>query len=154
MAREKMPDFLKLMNNYQQKLSNGQRAELRRAATPDALLDIPAFYYLLSGSGLKANQQAGRIIFFLPYVEHNEEAGTMGKQLQQSDGNEKRLEKRLKRLERRLFQVVRAESPDDLIYFRRLTQLVKPTVDWQKFGELLYYWGKNKKRELVRDYYS
>jgi len=66
----------------------------------------------------------------------------MGLQMQQNDISEKRL-----------FQVVRADSPDDLVYLHRLAIQMKPTVDWQEFGRMLFYWGKNAKRQLLQNYY-
>jgi len=142
MINQAIPDFLKLVNNYQHKLTNGQRADIRKADEPDALLDIPAFYYLLQNSNLKPGLQAGRLIYFLPYVKHGDTAKTLGLQMQQQKINEKRL-----------FQVVRSESPDDLAYLRRLTIQMKPTVDWNAFGRMLFYWGKNSKRQLLQNYY-
>lgn len=141
MAEQKLPDFDKLLVNYQHKLSNGQRADLHRVTDPDALLDIPAFYYLIQGCGLKAGPQAGRIAYFLPYVEHKKGAKTIGRQM---------AEKKIS--ETRLFQVIRADFPDDLAYLRRLAQQMKPCVDWQDFGRTLYYWGKNSKRQILKDY--
>jgi len=142
MAKQTLPDFQKLVVGYHHKLTNGQRADLRKADEPDALLDIPAFYYLLQSTGLKPGLQAGRLIYFLPYVNHKEGAKSMGLQMQQQNISEKRL-----------FQVVRSETPDDLVYLRRLAIQMKPTVDWQEFGRMLFYWGKNAKRQLLQNYY-
>lgn len=142
MANQTLPDFQKLVVDYHRKLTNGQRADLRKADEPDALLDIPAFYYLLQSTGLKPGLQAGRLIYFLPYVGHKEGTGSMGSQMQKQDISEKRL-----------VQVVRADSPDDLVYLRRLAIQMKATVDWEDFGKMLFYWGKNAKRQLLQDYY-
>jgi CRISPR system Cascade subunit CasB len=141
MADQTLPDFEKLLADYQHKLNNGQRADLRRAAEPDDLLDIPAFYFLIQGCGLVPGPQAGRIVYFLPYVGHRKGAKTIGRQMEEQ-----------KISETRLFQVIRAEKPEDLVYLRRLSQQMRPDVDWQEFGRMLYYWGKNSKRQLLQDY--
>ncbi|MEA3548483.1 MAG: type I-E CRISPR-associated protein Cse2/CasB [Thermodesulfobacteriota bacterium] len=142
MTEQTLPDFQKLVADYQNKLTNGQRADLRRAEEPDALLDMPAFYNLVQRCGLKAGLQSGRIIYFLPYVKHKEGAKPIGRQMQEQHISETRL-----------FQVIRAEFPDDLVYLRRLTQQMKPAADWQEFGKMLYFWGKNTKRQLLKDYF-
>ncbi len=145
MAEQTLPDFQKLVADYQHKLTNGQRADLRRAEVPDSLLDIPAFYHLVQRCGLQAGPQSARLIYFLPYVEHRQGAKPIGRQMEEQ-----------KISETRLFQVVRADSPDDLVYLRRLTQQMKPVVDWQEFGRMLYFWGKNAKytkRQLLKDYF-
>ena len=141
MAKDIMPDFEQLVTDYQHKLTNGQRAELRRVEEPDRLLDMPVFYRLIQGCGLKPNSQAGRLVYFLPYASHKNEADSLGLLMQQKEISEKRL-----------FQAIRAESPDDLLYLRRIMQQMKPTVDWKDFGRMLYFWGKNSKRQLLRDY--
>ena len=142
MTEQTLPDFQKLVSDYRQKLSNGQRADLRRAEEPDALLDMPVFYRLIQSDGMKANLQAARVIYFLSYVEHKKGAKSIGRLMQDEGVNEKRL-----------FQIIRSESPEDLIYLRRLAQQLKPTVDWQDFGRMLFYWGKNTKRQLLQDFY-
>lgn len=133
-------DFVAIVERYD-KLSRGQKAELRRA-TLDNLATIPAYYRLLPH--IKTNKQWDRIVFFLPYMKHAnspEEAKSLGEQLA------------TKISEERLFQVLRSTSPNDLIQLRRLVQQVEPTVDWQAFGEGLFFWNKDKKRRLLEDYF-
>ena len=141
MADQTLPDFKKLQANYQRKLTNGQRADLRRVAVPDDLLDIPAFYRLIQGCGLSSGSQAGRIVYFLPYIGHSDGAKSIGRQMEEQ-----------KISETRIFQVIRADKPDDLVYLRRISQQMRPDVDWQEFGRMLYYWGKNSKRRMLQDY--
>ena len=145
MVESNSPDFAKLVTYYQQKLTNGQRAELRKVEQPDDLLDVPAFYHLVNCCrDLAPNQQAGRLIYFLPYVSHVSGAKPLGTLMQS------------KTSEKRLFQVIRADFPDDLVYLRRICKQLKPTVDWEQFGKMMYYWGhdaKYSKRQLLKDYY-
>lgn len=149
-VKEKKTQFVDLYQRYSdlEKRISGLKAELKRAAAPEELADIPAFYRLMAGIGTNAPWQ--RVAFFLPYVKHQSGAGTLGKQLAMAGVSEMRL-----------FQVMRSESPNDIIQLRRLVQQSKPTVDWQVFGGMLYYWdyirpghdAKENKRRLLEDYF-
>lgn len=147
MSKLDEPDYLNLVKNYQL-LSNGQRAEIRRTVEPEALLDIPAFYQLIQKTELKPNAQSCRLVWFLPVVTHADESSPLGRVMANKDVNE-----------RRLFQIVRSEYPNDLIQFRRILQQIKPSQNWKSFGTLLYYWGitkdgsKKSKQTLLKDYY-
>jgi len=137
-----LPDFVELWNRFQTKLTNGQRAEIRRSRGPDDLDFMPAFYRLLP-SGQKPDTQWRRVILFLPCAPHNNNADTLGAQLARSRINEKRL-----------FQIARSEPPNDLLYLRRILQQTQPVVNWQQFGEMLYFWGDNRKKKLLEDYFT
>ncbi len=131
-------NFIKIAERYKEKLSNGQRAELRRA-TLENISAIPAYYHLLPG--VKTDARWDRVVFFLPYVKHSVDAKSLGEQLAKKISEE------------RLFQVLRSYKPNDLIQLRRLVQQVEPTVDWQKMGEILFFWGSDQKRRLLEDYF-
>ncbi len=138
--RASCPDFVELKRRYDKELTNGQRAEIRRAATPDDLDLIPAYYRVLRG--IKSDGRWRRIVFFLPYAQHSDNAESMGTKLGKS-----------KVSEMRLFQMVRSEEPNDIIGLKRILQQVEPTVNWQRFGEALFFWGKRAKRGIVEDYF-
>jgi CRISPR system Cascade subunit CasB len=55
--------------------------------------------------------------------------------------------------EARLFQVVRADEPNDLIQLRRLVQHIEPVIDWAEFGRFLYFWNDRSKRTLLEDFF-
>lgn len=130
-------DFIDLKHRYE-RLTNGQRAEIRRARDLDDLALIPAAWKL----GVPVNEYWGRVIFFLPWIEHSAEGSSLGQQLHRGKINELRL-----------FQVLRSATPNDLEYLRRLVRQVKPRANWAELGPLLFYWKENNKRRLIEDYY-
>ena len=143
-AVKEKPDFVRLYAHFDE-LKNrvsGLEAEIKRCASLDDLTEIPSFYRLMAETGTHQGWQ--RVAFFLPYVKHKEGADNLGKQLAKGGVSEMRL-----------FQVIRSESPNDIIQLRRLVQQVKPTVDWHYFGPMLFYWDYNdsNKRQLLEDYF-
>ena len=138
-TRHDHADFVGLYERYEG-LSPGQKAELRRVAVPDDLRDIPSLYRLFPGQQISDNWL--RVIFLLPHCRHRDSASSLGSQLAAAKVNEARL-----------FQVVRAKDPIDLIQLRRLVFQVGPTVDWRQFGWTLLTWNKEKKRELLEHYF-
>ncbi len=145
MRKMELPDFKRLVKQFKEELTNGQRAELRRVTVPSELALLPAFFHLVRPFG-KANDAWYRLAFFLPYVDHRDDGLTLGKVLASKKINE-----------RRLFQIVRSQPPTDLVHLRRLTQQIKPTVDWNKFGKMIYFWREDRceisKQQLMKDYY-
>lgn len=139
-------DYLKLVERYKQ-LDNGQKAMLRRATSPDDMPGIAAFYQLINATKFQLKQhekQAAQVVYFLPWVQQRTNGTPLGRSLQEHGISEKRL-----------FLVVRRESPDDLIQLRRVVQQIKPIAyaDWTELGNLLFYWGKKNKHQLMRDFY-
>jgi CRISPR system Cascade subunit CasB len=139
-------DYLKLVARYEQ-LDNGQKAMLRRATSPDDMPGIAAFYQLISATKFQLKQyekQAAQVVYFLPWVQQRANGKPLGKSLHEHGISEKRL-----------FLVVRREPPDDLIQLRRVIQQIKPIAyaDWSELGNLLFYWGKKNKHQLMRDFY-
>ena len=132
-------DFVTVARRFKE-LGSGPKAELRRVARPEDLAMIPAFYRLLPG--IQTNTQWQRVAFFLPFASHADGGASLGRQLAE------------KVTEERLFQVLRSTTPNDLIQLRRLVQQVEPTVNWQKLGETLYFWGEKSKRRLIEDYFT
>lgn len=133
------PDYAALAMRFQQ-LTPGQKAELRRLSSPEEAGEHPAFYRLFPG--LTATPYRQRLAFLLPWAEHRAGSRPLGAQLA-----------RAKVSERRVYQVVRAETPNDLIQLRRLLQHTKPHLDWQDFGEALFFWGDTRKRQLIEQYF-
>ena len=120
-------------------LGNGQRAELRRCATPDDVAMVPAFYRLFFG---ETDIRHRRVAFFLPYAKHAANSDALGAQLAKS-----------KISEQRLFQMLRSESPNDLIQLRRLVQQIEPQLDWAEFGKQLFYWNDVQKRRILEQFF-
>lgn len=136
-----LPDFaaLKLCLDGET-FPNGARAELRRVARVDEVAFCPALYRLFPGQ--KPDDRHLRVVFLLPFSKHDAKGKTLGAQLAIA-----------KVAEDRVMQVARARAPLDLIQLRRLLIYVEPVLDWQKFGQMLWYWNEQSKRELVECFY-
>nr|WP_297354488.1 type I-E CRISPR-associated protein Cse2/CasB [uncultured Caldimonas sp.] len=137
------PDFVELHARYRRIAeSDGDfRSQLgKRVGSPEELGLRPAFYKLFPG--VRPPSWAERVVFFLPFCPHAKGAKSLGEQLASHGVREARL-----------FQVVRAEPPNDLIQLRRLVQHVNPVVDWADFGRLLYFWNDRSKRTLLEDFF-
>lgn len=140
-----LPDFMPLYDAWKQ-LSPGQQAELGRVGTPDELVEIPAFYRLFSGRatnewGKRAFQ---RLIFCLPCITHTDKRIGLGAAIA-------RYERGVS--EMRLFQIIRSESPNDLIQMRRLLKMVEPAVNWPLAAKQLWYWNERSKRDFLEDFF-
>lgn len=137
------PDFVELYRRYRRIADRDGdfRSQLgKRVGTPDELGMRPAFYKLFPGA--RPPSWAERVVFFLPFCSHADGAKPLGAQLAAKGISEARL-----------FQVVRADEPNDLIQLRRLVQHVEPVVDWAEFGRLLYFWNERAKRALLEDFF-
>jgi CRISPR system Cascade subunit CasB len=144
MEQQKLYDFMELYHDWE-RLRPGPKAELRRVSRPADLIETPAFYYLFSGRTPREweKQAYQRLIFVLPYIRHTENDVGLGAALGKSEQVS----------EKRLFQVVRSERPNDLIELRRLLKMVEPVANWPKTANLLWYWNERSKRDLLEDYF-
>jgi len=144
MEIQKLPDFMALYKAWEQ-LTSGPQAELRRIGRPADLIETPAFYRLFSGRAVREREKQAyqRLIFCLPWVKHTNEKVGLGKALAKGKGIS----------EKRLFQVIRSESPNDMIQLRRILQMVEPVANWPKAAKLLWYWNERSKRDLLEDYF-
>jgi CRISPR type I-E-associated protein CasB/Cse2 len=141
---EQKPDFVDLYRQFSQ-LDNGLQAALRRVAKPEELRETAAIYRLFHEA--RPNDQWLRVVFLLPWCEQcragkEEYTSPFGAQLAEANVNENRL-----------FQMARANEPLDLILLRRLAMQIKPTLDWGRFGAMLYYWNHDNKRSIVEDFF-
>ncbi|MEE8584980.1 MAG: type I-E CRISPR-associated protein Cse2/CasB [Acidobacteriota bacterium] len=136
-----LPDFRSLKEAFDNRLDNGQRAELGRVRYLDDLPWTPALYRLLP-EGVRPRPAWCRIAYLLPWVPHRDGAPSLGTQLAKSGISEMRL-----------FQVLRSEPPRDLTQLRRLCQHVEPSLDWREFGRTLFFWQRRDKQRIVEDYY-
>jgi CRISPR system Cascade subunit CasB len=133
------PDFLKMYEQFKG-LKPGPRAELRRVVEIQDLIEVPAFYQLLQGRKGEPNLQ--RVIYCLPCIKHEADGASLGQALAKAKVSEKRL-----------FTVIRSQSPNDLIQLRRLLQMAEPVVDWAKAANTFYFWNDQAKRRLLEDYF-
>lgn len=147
-------DAMALYNAWQQ-LDNGASAQLRRVSEPDELRDIPAFYRLVQPFGWEnpANQRPLlRMVFCLSagkdVIRHKEKNADYPTGISLG----RALAKSRKINERRIFQLVRAESPGDMIQLRRLLIHAEPVLDWPLFARQLTWWGKRERQQLLEDF--
>jgi len=140
-SKQQLPDFVSLYRRYQTLADDGGfRSQLgKRVSAPEELGTRPAFYRLFPGE--RPPSWGERIAFMLPWCTHSDDAKPLGQQLALAGVSEARV-----------FQVVRAEPPNDLIQLRRLLQHVEPVVNWQQFGSQLFYWNERAKRALLEDF--
>src|SRR5690606_11428097 len=100
-SKQQLPDFVSLYRRYQTLADDGSfRSQLgKRVSTPEELSTRPAFYRLFPGERPPAWGE--RVAFLLPWCNHAEGGDSLGKQLAKAEVREARL-----------FQVVRADSPN------------------------------------------
>lgn len=144
MKNQKRPEFMALYEAWEQ-LPKGPKAELRRVGRPDELILVPAFYRLFSGRAMQEWEKLAyqRLIFCLPCIKHTDNDIGLGKALARGKGVS----------EKRLFQVIRSDTPNDMIQLRRILQMVEPSVNWSNTAKLLWYWNERSKRDLLEDYF-
>lgn len=145
---QRIPDFMALYNAWAQ-LQPGPKAELKRAAVPEDMIETPAFYRLFSGkAGTEWEKQAfQRMIFCLPCITHTEGNVKLGTALARG-GISGRLVN-----EKRLFQVIRSSPPNDMIQLRRILKMVEPIANWPMAAKQLWYWNERSKRDLLEDFF-
>ncbi len=112
-------------------LDNGACAQLRRVTEPGELKDIPAFYYLVRDLGWHAPKNQLpllRMVFCLSagkeVIEHTEpdEKNPKGISLGKALADSERIS------ERRLYQMLRADWPNDMVQLRRLLIHAEPKL--------------------------
>ena len=135
-------DWITLEEKFNKQITNGQRAEIRRAALPDELAELPAYYHLLPAE-VAPSKKWQRVIFMLPWAKQKKGGTTVGEQLAIANIREMRM-----------FQMLRSTEPQDIVCLRRLLRQVgNVSAEWEHFGSSLYYWNKANKRRFVEEYY-
>ncbi len=147
---EQKNDFMELYKKWQQ-LTAGQRAELRRVNNPGELLEVPAFYRLFSGMGSKEWKKDAyqRLIYCLPCIQaHTDEPVSLGAALaKKRDGGHPVVS------EKRLFQVIRSNAPNDMIQLRRILKMAEPVINWPRAATTLWFWNDRSKRDLLEQFF-
>ena len=134
-------------------LDNAASAQLRRVSEPEELKDLPAFYRLVQPFGWPQSQHALlRMVFCLSagknVIHHTDKSEkhpngiSLGKALADSG----------KINERRVYQLLRAEWPNDMVQLRRLLAHAEPKVHWPLFAEQLTWWNQRSRRQLLEDF--
>lgn len=142
---QRLPDLMSLYEAWTQ-LSPGQKAELKRVGVPDELVETPAFYRLFSGraSGEWRKRAFQRLIFCLPCIVHTDKQVSLGAAIA-------RYERGVS--EKRLFQIIRSEFPNDIIQMRRILKMVEPVVNWPMAAKILWYWNERSKRDFLEEFF-
>lgn len=146
--KRSLPDFIEIKKYFDNRLSPGQRKDLRKANRPDDLALIPAYYHLIRSfipDGKWSRDRWSQVVYLMPYASHSEKSPSFGSLLAKAGVREARL-----------FQIIRSEFPNDFIQFRRILQQTKPIVNWQHFGGLIFFWNDahgRSKRQILEDYY-
>ena len=129
-------------------LSSGAKADLKRAVSLEKLQSTGTFIRLLDGN--EKFVQYSRVVFILPWLSHKEGI-SLGSVLYSGYAGHSISEARM-------VQMLRSDYPQDIITLRRMIwhaagRHAEVTVDWEKLGEQLYYWGERNKQKIVQDYY-
>ncbi|NCA69760.1 MAG: CRISPR-associated protein Cse2 [Sphingobacteriia bacterium] len=134
------PDFADLYRRFE-RLPPGSKSPMRRVAKPEDLYLTPGLYRLFPGS--RPNSQQIRTAFILPWCQQMTGGQSLGALCAQ------------KISEARVIQIARSETgeDEDLVAFRRLIIQLQPALGWQETAPWVWFWGRNKKRRLVEDYY-
>lgn len=144
------PDFQSLYEDFRQ-LDSTRKSLLKRAVSPEDLLEMPAFYDIYRKHFKQPEQRAGllRLIFCLPFVRHQENGKSLGGAL-----SEKAPNGRPKIGEKRVIQLSRIENKlQAMSQLRRLLKHAEPTLDWMKAAKSIWYWGINSRRQLLEEYF-
>lgn len=144
------PDFMALYDDFT-RLDTTRRNLIKRAVSPEDLIEIPAFYELYRKHLQAPEQRFGllRLIYCLPYVKHQADGKPLGAALaaKTTDG-------RVKVGEKRLIQISRIEdTPQAMRQLRRVLKHAEPVLDWSKAAKSIWYWGRNSRRQLLEDYF-
>jgi len=146
----KEPDFQALFDDFSN-LDTTRKNLLKRAISPDDLLEIPAFYGLYRKHLKEPAQRFGllRLIFCLPYVSHMPKGKSLGAALSAKgkDGKSRINDKRV-------IQLSRIEDKSQaMCQLRRLLKHAEPMLDWNKAAKSIWYWGRNSRRQLLEDFF-
>lgn len=160
MSDNALPNFRGIYERYKA-LGNGPRAQIRRVAYPNDLMEIPGFYHLFQNYLVDTESQVEpwmlRLAFLLPTCGQvtSVDADTRkpkSKKKQRKAGFAEALAEAGMR-DARVIQMFRSTAPHDLIALRRMAQQVEPNVDWAEFGKTLYDWRPETKRRLMEDFF-
>ncbi|WP_099142592.1 type I-E CRISPR-associated protein Cse2/CasB [Xenorhabdus kozodoii] len=136
-------------------LDNGASAQLRRVTEPEKLRDIPAFYRFVQPFGWQETKNQWpllRMVFCLSagkdVIKHvkpdekNPKGISLGKALADSGCIS----------ERRLFQMLRADWPNDMVQLRRLLIHAEPKLYWPALAKQLTRWSQCDRRQILEDF--
>lgn len=127
-------------------LDKGPQAKLRRATTPDELLDVPEFYMMVSSHGWPEKRYLLlRCVFCLAsgaITHRNDETLTLGRALGKSG----------KIKLPRIIHLIRLDSPQDMEQLRRMLIHAEPEFYWPSLAEQLTWWSKYDRRTLLEQF--
>jgi len=142
---QRVPDFMSLHDAWM-KLTPGQKAELNRVSSPDELLEMPAFYRLFSEMAPEEWGGAAfqRLVFCLPCIKHTDSDVNLGTAIAHCGRGTS---------EKRLFQMVRSEFPNDIIQLRQILKMLGPVANWSMAAKQLWDWDERSKCDFLEDFF-
>lgn len=118
------------------------QSKIKRAKLPEDLLRIGAFYGLVESVLEPENKkQLARVVFMMPHVSSTKDSVPFAERMAQKNISELRV-----------LQLQKLRFPNDLLNLRRIAIQIKTAVDWDKFGNTVFYWGRFSKKRLIEDY--
>jgi len=148
---ERTIDAMALYNAWSD-LDKGSKAKLRRADTPDKLMEIPVFYQLAGQFGWPEQRYAlQRMIFCLVagVIKNSDDKDlSLGKAL----AKQAKLAKSEKGSMQRIIQLIRQEPPNDMVQLRRLLNHAEPVLHWPSLAKQLQWWSKYDRRTVMEDF--
>jgi|LSQX01.2.fsa_nt_gb hypothetical protein len=150
-----LKDFEHMRYRYK-KMENGERAEIRRAPSPECLVGTRPFYSLLPKIFLEDDDfrqryigQTARFVFLLPLLEDCEGKYPLGTYLAMGEVSDMRI------------MQLRKTNPADtaMVSLYRIIEIAskKKPLSFLSFGKTsnaVFYWGENEKRHLLGDFWA
>ena len=138
--------YVKLYNAYSKRISNGDRAKIYRAMIGRGDLRMcPPYYTLLKMCGEKSCPQIKRVISLFPFITHSSNSvESCGKKMYKGKINENRL-------------IPMMEANDNSLAFEYFTYIkkdLKPILNWENFGDKIYYWNKESRISIAEEYWN
>lgn len=172
MAEQKI-NFVAVKHKYDN-LTPGEKADIARVKTPEDIGGYIAFHKMVPAG--ESTKQWERIVFMLPWfglaktsVKHSVKTEPEGDVPGKTENNvvaPERPESSSRGIaeimalsgvrEMAVRQMIRSRYPRDIEHLRRIAcQCASKgygSIDWNKFGETLYFWGKNQKQRIIEEY--
>jgi CRISPR system Cascade subunit CasB len=138
--------YLGLWDKYQQ-LGNGAKADIKKVSVPRELLSVGAFFRLCKQENDLLKY--ANVVFILPWLSHKKGV---------SLGSVFYGDPKHRVSEARMIQLKRSDYPQDIVGLRRIIwqaagRHAEQSVDWEKLGPQLFYWGDANKQKILEDYY-
>lgn len=137
-------NFLIVKESFE-KLSKGDKAELRRVASLTDIFKQGVSYRLLP-KGERPSKQWERVLFFIPFGNHIIDGKRLGELFALLEIKNDKLQ-----------QMLKSTYPNDLLLLRDLLKWIDNKgslrLNYQYLAEALYFWGAGYKSSIEKDYF-